>query len=95
MDWVLATVGVTGVALAGRERTRGYGWMIGMAVQILWITYALATKQYGFILSALAFGVVNTINFRVWFREYSQKQREHDDRMARTRAIEIIEKERE
>lgn len=95
MDWVLATVGVTGVALAGQKRTRGYGWMIGIAVQVIWVAYALMTEQYGFILSAAAFGIVNTVNFITWYREYSAWQEVMDERHARTRAIEIIEKERE
>lgn len=94
MDWVLAIVGVTGVALAGQKRTRGYGWVIGIAVQVIWVTYALMTAQYGFILSALAFGIVNTVNFITWYREYSTVRAAVEEQFARTRAIEIIEKER-
>lgn len=94
MDWLLAVVGMAGVALAGQRRTRGYGWIVGMGVQVLWIGYALTTHQYGFILSALGFGAINTWNFITWYREHSKAAAAHEEAMARTRAIEIIEKER-
>lgn len=94
MDWALAIIGITGLALAGQKRTRGYGWMVGIAVQVLWVIYALTTKQYGFLLSAFMYGAVNTVNFVTWYREYSAVQRVREEKMTAIRATEIIEKER-
>lgn len=61
-SWSLMFVGVTGLYLAGRGNW--LGWAIGILAQILWFVYALVTKQYGFIVSAIAYGMVNVINLR-------------------------------
>lgn len=66
-SWLLTAVGVTGLYFAGRRRA--LGWAIGIAAQGLWITYALATRQYGFLASALAYGWVYVKNFRAWRRD--------------------------
>lgn len=52
--WALAGAGVTGTFLAGRGIS--WGWLILVGLQPLWITYAVATAQYGFIFAALAYG---------------------------------------
>jgi len=73
-SWALMAVGVTGLFLAGRG---GWlGWAIGIFAQLLWFAYALVTKQYGFIVSAVAYGTVNVINLR----KAIKKQREADTR---------------
>lgn len=66
-SWLLMVVGVTGLFLAGKKRK--VGWMIGVGVQLLWIIYAIVSKQWGFIMSAFVYGAVNTINWRRWQRE--------------------------
>lgn len=63
----LAAIGILGLVLAGRKRS--IGWAIGLSAQVLWITYALVTAQYGFILSALAYGSVYAKNFIAWRKE--------------------------
>jgi hypothetical protein len=62
-SYALAVVGIAGLWLAGRDRS--VGWAIGLGAQALWIVYALATGQPGFIVSAVAYGVVYGRN---WFR---------------------------
>ena len=64
-SWSLTAVGVTGLWIAGR----GYwwAWLIGLFAQVLWLTYALATKQYGFIVSAFAYGFVYARNAHHWW----------------------------
>lgn len=64
-SWVLAAVGVTGLYLAGRKIW--WAWLIGLAAQVLWVAYALATAQYGFLVSAFAYGWVYALNARRWF----------------------------
>lgn len=66
-SYLLAAVGVTGLYLAGRKVW--WAWLIGLAAQVLWIAYALATVQYGFIVSALAYGWVYARNARLWRRQ--------------------------
>lgn len=62
----LAAVGVLGLYVAGR-RSR-WGWAIGLGAQLLWVGYALATRQYGFLISAGAYGWVYARNLINWSR---------------------------
>lgn len=64
---VLAVIGVSGLYLTTRKLAVGYA--VGFGVQILWIAYAIATTQFGFIFSALAFGYVNALGWYKWTKE--------------------------
>lgn len=61
---LLSAIGITGIFLAGRPRLAWLGWSVGLAAQALWITFALATGQYGFLGSALAYAAVYLLNIR-------------------------------
>ena len=63
---VLAAVGIFGLYIAGRKLWRG--WLVGLGAQALWIGYAVVTRQWGFIASALAYGWVYGRNARAWRR---------------------------
>jgi hypothetical protein len=63
----LAAIGILGLVLAGRKSS--IGWAVGLSAQALWVVYALITKQYGFILSAAAYGYVYFTNWRKWKKE--------------------------
>lgn len=69
MAWsfVLAAVGIAGIYLAGRKSK--WGWGLGLAAQILWLVFALTTDQYGFILTAVAYGAVYGKNLWQWHQE--------------------------
>jgi hypothetical protein len=66
-SWILTAVGVTGAYLAGQKNP--WGWFLGLAIQPVWIVYALVTEQYGFVVSALAYGLMYAKNFIWWMRE--------------------------
>jgi hypothetical protein len=66
-SWLLTAVGVTGLYLAGRKSK--VGWAVGFGAQALWIAYAVATRQWGFIVSACAYGWVYARNWLRWRRE--------------------------
>lgn len=66
-SYILMAIGVFGLYLAGRKSQ--WGWAIGIAAQLLWMAYAVATQQWGFIVSALAYGWIYTKNFLAWRRE--------------------------
>lgn len=70
-SWLLTAVGVFGLYLAGRRDRRG--WMVGIGAQVLWFAYALSTRQYGFVVSCLAYGWVYTKNARAW-RKSTQEE---------------------
>jgi hypothetical protein len=66
-SWALTAVGVFGLWLAGRRSP--WGWAVGVAAQVLWLAYALSTRQWGFIVSCFAYGAVYLRNFRAWRAE--------------------------
>ena len=66
-SWVLAFVGIAGIFFVGRKDN--WGWFVLLFNEILWIGYALATDQYGFIFSALAYAVVYIRSYILWSKE--------------------------
>lgn len=82
MTWsiVLAAVGILGIYLAGKKNL--WGWAVGLGAQSLWIVYAIVTGQYGFILSAVAYGIVYGRNWYLWKRDLNdikQEQKENEE----------------
>lgn len=66
-SWVLATIGVAGIYFVGRKTI--WGWLVLLFNELLWIGYALNTKQYGFIFSALAYAIVYIRSYIHWSKE--------------------------
>jgi nicotinamide riboside transporter PnuC len=66
-SWVLALVGVTGIFLVGRKTI--WGWLILCVNEVLWIFYALATDQYGFIFMAVTYAAVYIKSFLHWRKD--------------------------
>jgi len=66
-SWVLATIGVLGIYFVGRKTI--WGWLVLLANEVIWIAYALTTKQYGFIVSAVAYAIVYIRSFVHWRRD--------------------------
>lgn len=63
-SWVLSCIGVTGLLLIGKRKW--WAWGIAALNEMLWICYALITRQYGFIFGALAYMTVHAHNARKW-----------------------------
>jgi len=63
-SYILTVVGVFGLYLAGRKVW--WAWYVGLGAQGLWVAYALATRQYGFLISAGAYGWVYLKNGMSW-----------------------------
>src|SRR5690606_39445158 len=66
-SYALGALGVLGIWLAGRKSA--WGWAVGFGAQFLWLTYALVTQQYGFVLTAVAYGAVYARNWWRWTHE--------------------------
>jgi len=66
-SWLLTAVGVFGIYLTTRKLWAGFA--VGLTAQVLWIAYAIATRQWGFIASAAAYGTVHFIGLRKWRAE--------------------------
>ena len=70
-SWVLAVIGVTGIYFVGRKTI--WGWIVLLFNEILWITYAVLTKQYGFIFSAIAYAIVYIKSYLHWAKEENER----------------------
>jgi nicotinamide riboside transporter PnuC len=66
-SYVLAAIGVTGIFFVGRKTI--WGWLILLLNECIWVAYALATKQYGFILMATAYSAVYIKSYLLWRKE--------------------------
>ena len=77
-SWLLAAWGVTGLVLAGRRKA--IGWAVGLAAQVAWVAYALATDQWGFIASATAYGAVYARNYWTWRTQPTDQQQRGQNR---------------
>lgn len=77
-SWILAAVGILGIYLAGRKNSAG--WLVGMFAQVLWLAYAIATRQWGFLFTSVAYGAIYTKNWIKWRREARDKNLERNNR---------------
>jgi hypothetical protein len=66
-SYLLAFVGVLGIFLVGRKTI--WGWPILFLNECLWIVYATTTKQYGFIIGAIVYGIVYVKSYIGWRRD--------------------------
>ena len=66
-SWILAAIGVAGIFLVGRKTI--WGWLILLVNECLWIIYAISTDQYGFIVAAVAYGIVYIKSFILWRKD--------------------------
>lgn len=73
-SWLLTAIGLTGFVLAGKKVW--WCWYINIACQILWFIYAITTKQYGFIVAAVAYTYVFSKNAAAWTNEHNAKEAE-------------------
>lgn len=69
-SWLLAIIGVSGIYVVGNKNM--LGWLVLCINECIWICYAIATKQYGFIVMALAYASVYIKSFRQWKSEAKQ-----------------------
>ena len=66
-SYLLAFIGVSGIFLVGRKTL--WGWLILCVNECLWIVYAVTTKQYGFIIGAIVYGIVYVKSYIGWRRD--------------------------
>jgi vancomycin permeability regulator SanA len=64
MPYILSIIGVCGMLVIGTHRW--WGWLIAFTNECLWVAFAVATRQYGFILGAAFYGTVNAFNAYRW-----------------------------
>lgn len=54
-SFALAALGLTGLFIAATRPK--VGWWFNIAAQVVWVAYAVATRQWGFVLTAVAYAV--------------------------------------
>lgn len=47
---------------------RVQGFCVGLLAQVAWVSYAVATAQWGFLGSATLFGAINALGLHRWWR---------------------------
>lgn len=63
----LTAVGVTGLFFTLKKKW--WGQAIALSGQLLWLAYAISTKQWGFLGSVLAYGILNTWGLYTWRKQ--------------------------
>lgn len=63
-SWILTAVGLTGFYFVGKKKW--WAWWINIGCQVLWITYAIVTQQWGFIVASVAYTIVFAHNLIEW-----------------------------
>jgi hypothetical protein len=63
-SWLLAVLGVSGMYFVGKKTV--WGWLVLLANEVIWVVYALVTKQYGFIVMAIAYAIVYIKSYLEW-----------------------------
>lgn len=67
-SWSLTLIGVSGFWLAGRKVW--WAWYVNIGNQALWLAYALATQQWGFLIGIPVYLAVFVPNAVRWTREH-------------------------
>jgi hypothetical protein len=82
----LSVVGMLGFYLVGEKRRSG--WLVGIVSQFLWLAYAVAFRQWGFVLGCFIFGGTYLRNWLRWKPGASKgKGRETLDQYFRLRRL--------
>lgn len=63
-SYVLGALGIFGIFLTTKKLRQGF--YIGLFAQVLWAIYAVATSQYGFLLTAAGYAAVNILGIHRW-----------------------------
>jgi lipid-A-disaccharide synthase-like uncharacterized protein len=63
---LLAATFLISLVLVGRKNP--WGWALGILGEVLWVVYAVSTRQCAFIVSAAAYAAICLRNLRAWRR---------------------------
>jgi hypothetical protein len=70
-SWALSIVGAFGMYLTGKKDWRG--WVVVLVNEVVWFTYAIVTKQYGFFVGCFFYGIVGTKNLIQWLKDHKKR----------------------
>ena len=59
-SWILTAIGFVVFWWSGRSRN---GWLLGILWELLWIAYALMSKQWGFVVAGVGYAAIFGNNY--------------------------------
>lgn len=68
----LDIIGLAGLWMLGKKRAEG--WLFAIVTQLVWITYSIITRQWGFLLPALVKFAIYSRNYVMWLRQRERTQ---------------------
>lgn len=73
--WSLAltALGAFGLYLVFAHPTKWYGPAWSVALQLVWLSYGISSRQWGFVVSAFMYGGVNTYGLMKRRRDAAKK----------------------
>jgi hypothetical protein len=66
-EWLITGLGFLSSWLLGRRNR--YGWVAGVAVQIIWLYVATATRQWAFVPASFVYGALALRGWRTWSKK--------------------------
>lgn len=62
--YLISALGLSSLALTGRRdaRYRRVGWVLAICVQVVWLPYAITTRQWGFVPNSFVYGAIDVWN---------------------------------
>jgi hypothetical protein len=75
-SWTLGAMAAIGLIIVGRKKT--WGWLFLVFAQMMWITYGVTTRQYGFVASGMGFAALNGYNYIKWLKADLQSEKVRD-----------------
>jgi hypothetical protein len=66
-SWVLTAFLLTVLYMTGKKIRAG--WIVGIVSQIIWLVYAITTKQYGFLVGVILVGGMYVKNWIDWGKD--------------------------
>lgn len=67
LPYLLSAISIAQIVMAGNKHPNA--WLLGLANQVLWLTWILTSQNYGLLPMNLAIWVVYTRNHFKWKKE--------------------------
>ena len=67
--WALSFLGLLGTYFTSKKYW--WGWLYLFLLNFAWVAYALFTKQYGFLLASVVYGILYLRTMLKWRRDES------------------------
>lgn len=87
LSWVITIIGMSGFILAGRKVW--WSWYLNIACQIFWFMYALVSDTPAFLLAAMFYFVIFSVNAYKWTKEKFLLHMKSEQGLYRTKSVSV------